>query len=79
MKKYRVEQAIHPVANEIYKDSSLDVVNVDNPTDRTICAPGEFTLGDIFTEQEIIFEHRTYENEDGSESIYAVFAVPNKK
>lgn len=79
MRTYRVENATHPVANDIYEESSLDIVNVDNPTDRTICAPGEFTLGDIYTEEEIKYEHRTYENEDGSEAFSATFAVPNKK
>lgn len=75
MKQFIVEQALHPVANEIYNESSLDIVNIDNPTERNICAPGEFTLGEILSEEDFCYENRVYEDEFGVESFSATFAV----
>ena len=79
MKLYQVVEAIIPVANEIYDKESLDLVEVDNPTNRVICSPGEFKLGEVLSGEEFYYDNRSYENEDGSEKISGVFAAKVKK
>lgn len=80
MKLYQVAEAIIPIANDIYDKSSLDLVEVDNPSNRVICAPGEFEFGEVLTSEEFKYDNRSYENEDGSSSVSGVFAVRvNKK
>lgn len=75
MKTYQVVEALIPIANDIYDESSLDLQEVGNPSNRVICAPGEFTLGELIQEDEFRYENRGYENEDGSSSVNGVFAV----
>lgn len=77
-KLYQVVEAIIPVANEIYDKESLDLVEISNPTNRVICSPGEFKLGEVLSSEEFYYDNRSYENEDGSEKISGVFAAKFK-
>lgn len=75
MKKYQVVEALIPIANDIYDKESLDLIEIGNSSNRVICSPGEFQLGELIQEDEFRYENRGYENEDGSSSVSGVFAV----
>lgn len=74
MKLYRVVEALIPVANEIYDKVSLDVMEIANPSNRVIAAPGEFTLGEELTENDFAYDVRGYLDDEGNE-IHGTFAV----
>jgi hypothetical protein len=78
MKLFQVVEALIPIANEIYSKESLDLVEVDNPSNRVICAPGDFILGEVLTQEEFSYENRAYQDHDGSNEVSGVFAVKNR-
>lgn len=77
-KVFQVVEAITPIANEIYDKESLDVIEIGNPSNRVIAAPGEFTLGETLTIDDFHYENRVYQDRDGSNEIAGVFAVRSK-
>lgn len=77
-KVFQVVEAITPVANEIYDKESLDVIEIGNPSNRVIAAPGEFTLGETLTTDDFHYENRVYQDRDGSNEVAGVFAVRSK-
>ena len=72
MKKYIVKESEYPVATEIHEPSYY-LVNQDNPTERYMCAPDEFALGEELNGSEFWLERRDYMHEDSS--FNAVFAT----
>jgi hypothetical protein len=61
MKKYKV---VKPEGLED-NDEAFDLVNVNDPTDIIMCAPDEFTEGEIINENDIYFDKGSYVYNDG--------------
>lgn len=69
MKTYKVEPynfgtEDHPV----YSDDVIDLVNVDDNTDRIWASPDDFTVGEIVTEEQFYIESRSYVDDQGAGS-----------
>ncbi len=63
MKTYKATRVI---TEEPTPEVILDLINVEDESDRIMCAPDEFTEGDIVTELDITCEENMYIDADGN-------------
>lgn len=77
MKKYKVELVNFGTDAEPMYSDAVDLVNIEDDTDRIWGAEDEFTIGEILSEDEIYTEMHSYVDDESAGSAPFAFRKKN--
>lgn len=74
MKTYRATLVVfEDELNETFTGEAMDLVNIDDETDRIMADPDSFTVGELVTEDKIYLEPRAYVDENNYGTCFFAF------